>query len=328
MRRREFITLIGGMAAWPLATRAQQPERMRRIGILFSLGADDRQGQARRAAFVQSLRELGWTEGRNVSIETRWAAGNAADMRKYAAELVALSPDVILANSAVVLAPLLEITKSVPVVFVLVADPVGAGLVDSVARPGGNATGFTALEYGLGGKFLELLKEIAPGTNRAAVIRDPVTTVGIGLFGAIQNAAPSVGIEVRPVIVRDAGEIERAIADFARTSNGGLVVTASPLAFVHRDLLIALAARHKLPAIYPGRDFIISGGLLAYGPDPLDQYHRAAAYVDRILKGEKPSELPVQAPNKYELVVNLKTAKALGLTIPPSVLARADEVIE
>ena len=328
MRRREFITLLGGAAAFPLAAQAEQGDRIRRIGVLQSLASDDSVAQARVAAFRQELQQLGWTDGRNLQIDYRWSGGNAADARKYAAELVALSPDVILANSAAVLAPLLETTKSVPIVFVLVADPVGAGLVDSMARPGGNATGFTALEYGLGGKFLELLKEIAPGTNRAAVIRDPVTTVGIGLFGAIQNAAPSVGIEVRPVNVRDAGEIERAIADFARTSNGGLVVTASPLAFVHRDLLIALAARHKLPAIYPGRDFIVSGGLLAYGPDPLDQYRRAAAYVDRILKGEKPSELPVQAPNKYELVVNLKTAKALGLTIPPSVLARADEVIE
>ena len=328
MRRREFIGFLGSAVAFPLAAHAQQGDRIRRIGVLHGRAADDSAAQARVAVFRQALQELGWTDGRNLQIDYRWSGGNPADTRKYATELVALSPDVILTNSAAVLAPLLETTKSVPIVFVLVADPVGAGLVASMARPGGNATGFTALEYGLGGKFLELLKEIAPGTNRAAVIRDPVTTVGIGLFGAIQNAAPSVGIEVRPVNVRDAGEIERAIADFARTSNGGLVVTASPLAFVHRDLLIALAARHKLPAIYPGRDFIISGGLLAYGPDPLDQYHRAAAYVDRILKGEKPSELPVQAPNKYELVINLKTAKALGLTIPPSVLARADEVIE
>jgi putative ABC transport system substrate-binding protein len=328
MRRREFIRLLGGVAAFPLAVQAEQGDRIRRIGVLHSLASDDSVAQARVAAFRQELQQLGWTDGRNLQIDYRWSGGNAADSRKYAAELVALSPDVILANSAVVLAPLLETTKSVPIVFVLVADPVGAGLVDSMARPGGNATGFTALEYGLGGKFLELLKEIAPDTNRAAVIRDPVTTVGIGLFGAIQNAAPSVGIELRPVNVRDAGEIERAISDFARSSNGGLVVTASPLAFVHRDLLIALAARHKLPAIYPTREFVISGGLFAYGPDALDQYRRAAAYVDRILKGEKPSELPVQAPNKYELVINLKTAKALGLTVPPTLIARADEVIE
>ena len=328
MRRREFIGLLGGAAAVPLAAQAQQGDRIRRIGVLQTLAADDSTTQARVAAFRQALQHLGWTEGRNLQIDYRWSGGNAADARKYAAELVALLPDVILTNSAAVLAPLLEITKSVPIVFALVADPVGAGLVDSMARPGGNATGFTALEYGLGGKFLELLKEIAPGTNRAAVIRDPVTTVGIGTFGAIQNAAPSVGIEVNPVNVRDAGEIERAIVAFARTSNGGLVVTASPLAFVHRDLLIALAARHKLPAIHPTREFIIRGGLFAYGPDTLDQYRRAAGYVDRILKGEKPADLPVQAPNKYELVINLITAKALSLTVPPSVLARADEVIE
>jgi putative tryptophan/tyrosine transport system substrate-binding protein len=288
--------------------------------VLHSLASDDSTGQARVAAFRQALQQLGWTDGRNLQIDYRWSGGNAADARKYSAELVALSPDVILINGAAVLASLLETTKSVPIVFVLVADPVGAGLVDSMARPGGNATGFTALEYGLGGKFLELLKEIAPGTNRAAVIRDPVTTVGIGLFGAIQNAAPSVGIEVRPVNVRDAGEIERAIAAFARASNGGLVVTVSALAFAHADLLIALAA--------PTREFIIRGGLFAYGPDTLDQHRRAATYVDRILKGEKPADLPVQAPNKYELVINLKTAKALGLTVPPMLLARADEVIE
>ena len=328
MRRREFIGLLGGAAAVPLAVQAQQGDRIRRIGVLHSLASDDPTGQARVAAFRQALQQFGWTDGRNLQIDYRWSGGNAADARKYSAELVALSPDVILINGAAVLASLLETTKSVPIVFVLVADPVGAGLVDSMARPGGNATGFTALEYGLGGKFLELLKEIAPGTNRAAVIRDPVTTVGIGLFGAIQNAAPSVGIEVRPVNVRDAGEIERAIAAFARTSNGGLVVTVSALAFAHSDLLITLAARHRLPAIYPTREFIIRGGLFAYGPDTLDQYRRAAAYVDRILKGEKPADLPVQAPNKYELVINLKTAKALGLTVPPSLLARADEVIE
>ena len=328
MRRREFIGVLGSAAAIPFAAQAQQGDRIRRIGVLHGFASDDPAAQARVAAFRQALQQLGWTEGRNLQIDYRWSGGNAADARKYAAELVALLPDVILTNSAAVLAPLLEITKSVPIVFVLVADPVGAGLVDSMARPGGNATGFTAQEYGLGGKFLELLKEIAPGTNRAAVIRDPVTTVGIGTFGAIQNAAPSVGIEVHPVNVRDAGEIERAIVAFARTSNGGLVVTASPLAFVHRDLLIALAARHKLPAIYPTREFIIRGGLFAYGPDTLDQYRRAAAYVDRILKGEKPADLPVQAPNKYELVINLITAKALSLTVPPSVLARADEVIE
>jgi putative ABC transport system substrate-binding protein len=296
--------------------------------VLHSFASDDPEAQARVAAFRQALQQLGWTEGRNLQIDYRWSGGNAADTRKYAAELVALSPDVILANSAAVLAPLLEITRSVPIVFVLVADPVGAGLVDSMARPGGNATGFIAQEYGLGGKFLELLKEIAPGTNRAAVIRDPVTTMGIGIFGAIQNAAPSVGIEVHPVNVRDAGEIERAIAAFARTSNGGLVVTPSPLTFVHRDLLIALAARHKLPAVYFQRIFATGGGLISYGSDVVDQYRRAAGYVDRILKGEKPADLAVQAPTKYELVINLKTAKALGLSVPLILQQRADEVIE
>jgi ABC-type uncharacterized transport system substrate-binding protein len=328
MRRRVFISLLGGAVAIPLAAHAQQGDRICRIGVLHGHAADDSAALARVAAFRQTLQQLGWTDDRNLQIDYRWSGGNAADARKYAAELVALSPDVILTNGAAILAPLLQATNSVPIVFVLVADPVGAGFVDSLARPGGSATGFTAIEYGFGGKYLELLKEIAPLTNRAAVIRDPVTTVGIGLFGAIQNAAPSVGIEVRPVNVRDAGEIERGIADFARTPNGGLVVTASALAFVHRDLLIVLAARHKLPAIYPTREFTDSGGLFAYGPDTLDQYRRAAAYVDRILKGEKPADLPVQAPNKYELVINLKTAKALGLTVPPSLLSRADEVIE
>ena len=327
MRRREFITLLGGVAAaWPLAGHAQQSERMRRIGVLQA--ADDFVAQARVAAFRQALQQLGWTEGRNLQIDYRWSGGNVADTRKYAAELVALSPDVILTNGAAVLGPLLQATNSVPIVFVLVADPVGAGFVDSLARPGGNATGFTAIEYGFGGKYLELLKEIAPRTNRAAVIRDPAATVGIGVFGAIQNAAPSVGIEVLPVNVRDAGEIERAIADFALTPNGGLVVTASALAFVHRDLLIALAARHKLPAIYPTREFTDTGGLLSYGPETLDQYRRAASYVDRILRGEKPADLPVQAPNKYELVINLRTAKTLGLAVPATLLARADEIIE
>jgi putative tryptophan/tyrosine transport system substrate-binding protein len=328
MRRREFINLLGGAVAIPLAAHAQQGDRIRRIGVLHSLAADDPIAQARVAAFRQALQQLGWTDGRSLQIDYRWSAANAEDTRKYAAELVALSPDVILVNNSAVLAPLLEKTKSVPIVFVLIADPVGAGFVESMARPGGNATGFTSLEYGLGGKFLELLKEFAPSMNRAAVIRDPLTTVGIGLFGAIQNAAPSLGIEVRPINVSDAGEIERAIATFARGPNGGLVVTASPAAFVHRNLLITLAARHRLPAIYPTREFIANGGLFAYGPDGLDQYRRAAAYVDRILRGEKPADLPVQAPTKYELVINLKTAKTLGLTVPPMLLSRANEVIE
>ena len=329
MRRRDFIkTIVGSTVTLPFGARAQQADRMRRIGVLHGQGADDSKSRARIAAFRQSLEQLGWTDGRNVRIDYRWGGGSANDTRTYAAELVALGPDVILTNGAAVLAPLLQATNSVPIVFVLVADPVGAGFIDSLARPGGNATGFTAIEYGFGGKYLELLKEIAPGTTRAAVIRDPVTSVGIGLFGAIQNAAPSVKVEVSPVNVRDAGEIERTISSFARVSNGGLIVTASPLAFVHRDLIIALAARHRLPAVYPFRDFITAGGLVAYGPDTPDQYRRAAGYVDRILKGEKPADLPVQAPTKYELVINLKTAKTLGLAVPPSLLGRADEIVE
>jgi putative ABC transport system substrate-binding protein len=328
MRRREFISFLGGLAAFPLAAHAQQTDRVRRVGVLHGQAAGDSESQARIAAFRQSLEQLGWTDGRNLQIDYRWGEGNPNDTRKYAVELVALVPDVILTNGAAVLAPLLQATNSVPIVFVLVADPVGAGFVDSLARPGGNATGFTALEYGFGGKYLELLKEISPATARAAVVRDPLTSVGIGLFGAIQNAAPSTKIEVSPVNVRDAGEIERTISSFARTSNGGLIVTASPSAFVHRDLIVALAARYGLPAIYPVREFVTEGGLIAYGPDTLDQYRRAAGYVDRILKGERPADLPVQMPTKYELVINLKTAKTLGLTIPPSLLARADEVIE
>ena len=314
--------------AWPLAARAQQPERMRRIGVLMSLAADDPEAQARIAAFLQGLQQLGWTDGRNVRIDTRWGAGDADDIRKYAAELVALAPDVILATGAAAVGPLLQATRTVPIVFVNVADPVGAGFVDSLARPGGNATGFILFEYGMSAKWLELLKQIAPGVTRAAVIRDPAIAAGIGQFGAIQSVAPSVGVEVSPVNVRDAGEIERAVTAFARSSNGGLIVTGSALAVVHRDLIITLAARHKLPAVYFQRFFVTGGGLISYGPDIIDQYRRAAGYVDRILKGEKPADLPVQAPTKYELVINLKTAKALGLDVPPSLLARADEVIE
>lgn len=315
------------MVAWPLTTRAQQPERMRRIGVLITSAADDPDGQARNAAFLQGLQSFGWTVGRNVLIDYRWSVGNA-DIRKYAAELVALAPDVIMTSGVAGVAPLLQATRSVPIVFALVADPVGAGFVDSLARPGGNATGFTALEYGFGGKWLELLKEIAPGVKRVAVIRDPALSVGIGMFGAIQSAGPTLGMVVSPINVRDASEIERTIAVFAGAPNAGLIVTASPAAFSHRELIVTLAGRHKLPAIYPGRSFVNSGGLVAYGPDVFDQWRRAAGYVDRILKGEKPADLPVQAPTKYELVINLKTAKALGLTIPPAVLARADEVIE
>jgi putative ABC transport system substrate-binding protein len=328
MRRREFITLLGGAAAaWPFAARAQQSERMRRIGVLMPIAADDPVSQTRMAAFQQSLQQLGWTNGRNVWVEIRWSRGDANENRKYVAELATLSPDVILATGSNTLGPLLQTTRVVPIVFVTVPDPVGAGFVDSLARPGGNATGFTAFEYGLSGKWLELLKEIAPALTRAAVIRDPAITAGIGQFAAIQSMAPSIGVEVSPVNVRDAGEIERAIAAFARVPNSGLIVTGSALAIIHRDLIVMLAARHKLPAVWD-RTPVTGGGLISYGPDIVDQYRRAAGYVDRILKGEKPADMPVQAPTKYELVINLKTAKALGLKIPPTLLARADEVIE
>jgi putative ABC transport system substrate-binding protein len=328
VKRREFITLLGGAAAWPLAARAQQAERMRRIGVLMPFAADDPEGQARIAALLQELQPLGWTVGRNVRIDYRWSAGDAVNMRKYAAELVALAPDVILTSGAAGAAPLLQATRTVPIVFVLVADPVGAGFVDSLARPGGNATGFTAVEYGFSGKWLELVKQIAPAVTRVAVIRDPAITAGIGMFGAIQSMAPSLGMEVSPVNVRDAGEIERAIATFARSTNGGLIVTASALAFTHRDLIIRLAQQYKLPAVYYSRVFVSAGGLASYGPDNIDQFRHAAGYVDRILKGEKPADLPVQAPTKYELAINLKAARALGLDVPPTLLARADEVIE
>ena len=329
MKRREFITLLGGaVVAWPLTARAQQPERMRRVGVLMGPAVDDPEGQARIAAFLQRLQQLGWTEGRNVQIDTRWATANADNIRRYAAELVAVAPDVIMATGSAILAPLLQTTRAVPIVFVHVPDPVGAGFVDSLAQPGGNATGFINFEYGISGKWLELLKEIAPSVTRAAVIRDAAITAGIGQWGAIQSVAPSVGVEVSPVNVRDAGEIERALAAFGRASNSGLIVTASALATVHRNLIITLAARYKLPAVYSERTFVTAGGLISYGPDLVDQYRRAAGYVDRILKGEKPADLPVQAPTKYELSINLKTARALGLSIPPTLLARADEVIE
>ena len=329
MQRREFITLLGGAAAaWPLAARAQQPERMRRIGMLGNLAADDPEGQARLVAFREGLQQLGWIDGRNVQIDSRWGAGDADEIRKSAKELVALAPDVILATGSASVGPLQQLTRAVPIVFVIVPDPVGAGYVNSLARPGGNATGFINFEYGIGAKWLELLKEIAPGVTRAAVIRDPAISAGIGLFGAIQSAAPSLGVEASAINVRDASEIERAVAAFARSANGGLIVTAGALAAVHRELIITLAARHKLPAVYFARFFATGGGLISYGPDFVDQYRQAATYVDRILKGEKPADLPVQAPTKYELVINLKTAKALGLTIPPAVLTRADEVIE
>jgi putative ABC transport system substrate-binding protein len=328
MLRREFITLFGGAAAmWPLAARAQQPERMRRIGVLIGT-SDDAEYQARLATFAQALQQLGWSDGRNVLIDTRWAAGDANLIRKYAAELIALAPDVILTAGSATMGPLLQATRTVPIVFTTVLDPVGAGFVDSLAQPGGNATGFIAFEYGLSGKWLELLKEIAPGLTRVAILRDPTIAAGIGQFAAIQSVAPSFGVELRPIDVREVGEIERAITTFARSSNGGLIVTASAGAAIHGDQIIALAARHKLPAVYGDRHFVTGGGLISYGPDRVDQFRRAAAYVDRIFKGEKPADLPVQLPTKYELVINVKTAKALGLIISPSVLSRADEVIE
>ena len=329
IRRRDFVVLLGGAAvAWPLAARAQQPEQMRRIGVLTNLVADDPEAQARVGAFLQGLQELGWAVGRNMRIEYRWGAGDADRTRGYAAELVALAPDVILTSGASALAPLLQATRSVPVVFAQVPDPVGAGFVNSLARPGGNTTGFITYEYGLSGKWLELLTQIAPSVTRAAVIRDPAVSAGTGQWGAIQAVAPSVRVLVSPVNVRDAGEIERDVAAFAHGSNSGLIVTASALAIRHRNLIVTLAARHRLPAVYYQRGFVTGGGLISYGPDFIDQYRRAAGYVDRILKGEKPSELPVQAPTKYELVINLKTAKALGLEVSSSLLARADEVIE
>jgi ABC-type uncharacterized transport system substrate-binding protein len=332
MRRRELITLLGGAAAssvsWPLAARAQQPERMRRIGVLMPLAADDPEAQARLAALAQGLQQLGWTIGRNARLEIRWSAGNADDTRKYAAELAALALDVILANGTPAVAPLLQATRTVPIVFVVVADPVGAGFVDSLARPGGNATGFSVFEFGISGKWLELLKQIAPDVKRAAIIRDAGASSGIGQWAAIQSVAPSLGMEVIPINVRDAGEIDRAFAAFARSPNVGMVVTGSALAVVHRKLLVALAARHKLPAVYWDRAPVVDGGLISYGPDLIDQFRQAAGYVDRILKGEKPADLPVQGPTRYELVINLKTAKALDLDVPPTLLARADEVIE
>jgi putative ABC transport system substrate-binding protein len=329
VRRREFITgLSGAAAAWPLAAHAQQPDRMRRIGVLLPAAADDPEFQARVGAFQQALALLGWTIGRNVRIDTRWATANAAEIRRHAAELAALAPDVILAHGASTVAPLLQATRTVPIVFPVLADPVGGGFVDSLARPGGNATGFMSAEYSLAGKVLELLKQIAPSVTRVAVLRDAAQGSGTSLFAAIQTAAPSLRVEVNPINLRDAGEIERAVAAFARAPNGGLILTPGGSATLHRDLIITLAARHKLPAVYYEQSFAAAGGLISYGPDYVDQFRQAASYVDRILKGEKPADLPVQAPTKYETVLNLKTAKALGLDVPASVLARADDVIE
>jgi len=329
MRRREFITLIGGAAAaWPLVARAQQTGAMRRIGVLMSTAMGDPEGQARMGAFLQALEQLGWADGRNVRIDTRWPTGNADDNRKYAADLVSLAPDVILASSATMVVALQRATRTVPIVFAMALDPVGGGIVESLARPGGNTTGFMMFEYGLSGKWLELLKQIAPGVTRAAVLRDATNPTGHGQFAVIQAVAPPLGVEVIPINMRNAPEIERAVAAFARSANGGLIVTGSGPATAHRELITTLAARHRLPAVYPFRFFAAGGGLVSYGPDLTDQHRRAAGYVDRTLKGEKPSDLPVQAPTKYELVINLKTAKALGLDVPDSLLARADEVIE
>ena len=327
MRRRDFITLLGGATVWPLAAQAQQGERMRRIGVLQG-GADNPRSQPNTAAFLQALQQLGWTDGRNLKIDYRWPAGDPDKARKYAAELVALAPDVFLAVNATNLSLLLQATRKVPIVFVGVVDPVGAGFVDSLSRPGGNATGFMLFEYDLSAKWPELLKQIAPGVTRAAVLRDPAITSGIGQFAVIQYVAPSVRVEVSPVDVREMSAIEPALVALARSGNGGLIVSGSPQSLVHREMIIALAARHKLPTVYFVRAFVTDGGLISYGPDLADPYRRAAGYVDRILKGEKPANLPVQAPTKYELVINLKTAKALGLEVPPTLLARADEVIE
>jgi ABC-type uncharacterized transport system substrate-binding protein len=327
MKRRDFITLLGGAAAtWPIAARGQGE---RRIGVLMASAADDSESQARIAAFLQGLQQLGWTDGGNVRVDTRWATTNADDVRRHAAELVALAPDVLVAaTGTTTVAPLLQATRTVPIVFVQVIDPVGAGFVTSLARPGGNATGFTIFEYGMSGKWLELLKEIAPRMTRAAVLRDPAIASGIGQFAAVQAVAPLLGVDLTPVDVRDEPEMERAVTAFARSGNGGLIVTASPWGSRHRDQIIALAARHRLPAIYPYRYFVTGGGLISYGPDSIDQYRRASAYVDRILRGDKPADLPVQAATKYELIVNLKMAKTLGVDVPPTLLARADEVIE
>jgi putative tryptophan/tyrosine transport system substrate-binding protein len=333
MRRRDFIRVIAGAAGtWPLfgpiLARAQQSERVRRVGVLMSLAADDKEGQARLAAFVQGLQELGWIEGRNVRVDTRWAAGDGERIRKYTAELVALAPDVILASGGSVVGPLIQATRTVPIVFTQTPDPVGAGFVENLAHPGGNVTGFSIFDYSMGGKWLELLKQIAPGVTRVAVIRDPASPQGIGQFSSVQSLAPSLGLNVDPVNAREPGELERSIAAIAQTPNSGLIVTGSNVAIVNRELIIKLANQYKLPAVYGLLLFAAEGGLISYGAEAIDPHKRAAGYVDRILKGEKPANLPVQAPTKYELVINLKTAKSLGLTVPASLLARADEVIE
>ena len=328
MRRREFITLMGGAAAWPLAASAQQPERVRRIGILFPVPEGDPELQVRLAAFTKELQRLGWADGRNIQLEIRWSAGDPADTRRAAAELVARAPDVILAQGGVAMGALAQTSRTIPVVFVVVPDPVGSGFVASLARPGGNATGFMMFEYNLVGKWVELLKQIAPAVKRAAVLWDPTIRVGIGQFAVIQSVAPSFDIDVSPVDLNDAALLERNIAAFAKLLNGGLILTASAKSAIRRNLIIALAARFKLPAVYHERFYATAGGLISYGPNFIDQFQQAARYIDRILKGEEPAGLPVQAPTKYELVINSKTAKTLGLTVPPSLLTRADEVIE
>ena len=328
MNRRTFIMLIGGAAMWPRAARAQQREKMRRVGVLMNLAADDTEGSARVTALAQGLQELGWRDGRDVRIDYRWAAADAPSFHRHAQELLTLAPDVIIASATPSVVALQQATRTVPIVFVGVADPVGAGLVESLAHPGGNTTGFSIFEYSISGKWLELLKEIAPRVRRAAVIRDHLLTSGTAQFGVIQSVAHALGAELTPVAARSADEIERGLSTFAREPDGGVIVTGSPLTAVHRNLIIMLAARHRLPAVYPFRYFATGGGLISYGPDVADQYRRAAGYVDRILKGEKPADLPVQAPTKFETIINLKTAKALGLDVPTTLLARADEGIE
>jgi putative ABC transport system substrate-binding protein len=328
MRRRKFITLLGGAAVWPLAARAQQPERMRRIGVLMNTAFDDPEGQARVAALMQGLQEWGWAVGRNVRVDLRWGAGDAQRLRVYADELVALGPDVLLASGLTTVAPLLQVTRTVPMVFVNVTDPVGSTIVESLARPGGNVTGFANFEFGISAKWIELLKELSPRLSRVGVLRDPVNPAVMGLLGSIQSVAPSFGVELQPIAVRGPSEIERAFATFVQTSIGGVIVLTGGAALVHRGSIISWAAKHRLPAVYPFRYHVLDGGLISYGPNSVENYRRAASYLDRILKGEKPADLPVQAPTKYELVINLKTAKALGLDLPATVLARADEVIE
>ena len=327
MRRREFITLVGGAATWPIVASAQT-DRMRRIGVLMQIGERDAESKIEVAAFLQSLKDLGWIVGRNLTIDMRWGGGDSELIRKYAVELVALAPEVVLAPGGTVVGALQQASRTVPIVFVNVTDPIGRGYVENLSRPGRNASGFTSFEFGIGGQWLQLLKESAPGVMRVAVLRDPVITGGIGFLAAIHALAPSFRVEVNPIEVRDAHDIERAVAAFALKPNGGLVLTPDPAAIGHRELVIGLASQHRLPAVYPFRYFAAEGGLISYGPDAVDAFRRAAGYVDRILKGERPADLPVQAPTKYELVINLKTAKALGLTVPPTLLARADEVIE